>query len=74
MRGSEQLPKLNYVRSNEMANEDIKKLIKKHRLFRYEVADAMGISEGYLSTLLRKTLTEEMEQKVKEAINKLTNQ
>ena len=57
-----------------MANEDIKKLIKKHRLFRYEVADAMGISEGYLSTLLRKTLTEEMEQKVKEAINKLTNQ
>ena len=34
-----------------MANEDIKKLIKKHRLFRYEVADAMGISEGYLSTL-----------------------
>ena len=54
-----------------MANEDIKKLIKKHRLFRYEVADAMGISEGYLSTLLR---TEEMEQKVKEAINKLTNQ
>ena len=57
-----------------MANEDIKKLIKKHRLFRYEVADAMGISEGYLSTLLRKTLTEEMEQKIKEAINKLTNQ
>ena len=57
-----------------MANEDIKKLIKKHRLFRYEVADAMGISEGYLSTLLRKPLTEDMEQKVLEAINKLSNQ
>ena len=57
-----------------MANQEIKNLIKKHRLFRYEVAEAMGISEGYLSTLLRKPLTEEMEQKVKEAIKKLSNQ
>ena len=57
-----------------MANEEIKQLIKKHRLFRYEVADAMNVSEGYLSTLLRKPLTEEMEQKVKEAINNLSNQ
>ena len=57
-----------------MANQKIKELIKKHRLFRYEVAEEMGISEGYLSTLLRKPLTEEMERKVLEAINKLTNQ
>lgn len=57
-----------------MVNQEIKNLIKKHRLFRYEVAEAMGISEGYLSTLLRKPLTEEMERKVLEAINKLTNQ
>ena len=57
-----------------MANQEIKNLIKKQRLFRYEIADAMGISEGYLSTLLRKPLTEEMEQRLKEAINKLTNQ
>ena len=57
-----------------MANQEIKDLIKQHRLFRYEVADAMGISEGYLSTLLRKPLTGEMEKKVKEAIIKLTNQ
>ena len=57
-----------------MANQEIKNLIKKQRLFRYEIADAMGISEGCLSTLLRKPLTEEMEQRVKEAINKLTNQ
>lgn len=57
-----------------MANQEIKNLIKKHRLFRYEVAEAMGISEGYLSTILRRPLTEEMEQKVLEAINKLINQ
>ena len=56
-----------------MANQEIKNLIKTHRLFRYEVADAMGISEGYLSTLLRKPLTEKMEQRVCEAITKLTN-
>lgn len=55
-----------------MANQEVKNLIKKHRLFRYEVAEAMGISEGYLSTLLRKPLTEEMEQKALEAINKLS--
>ena len=57
-----------------MANQEIKNLIKKLRLFRYEVAEAMGISEGYLSTLLRKPLSEEMEQKVVDAINKLINQ
>ena len=57
-----------------MANEEIKNLIRKHRLFRYEVAEAMGISEGYLSTLLRKPLTKEMEAKVKDAINKIINQ
>lgn len=54
-----------------MANEEIKELIKKHRLFRYEVADVLGISEGYLSTILRKPLTEEMQTKVLAAINKL---
>ncbi len=57
-----------------MANEEIKNLIRQHRLFRYEVAEAMGISEGYLSTLLRKPLTEEMEAKVKDAINKIIEQ
>ena len=56
-----------------MANQEIKNLLKKHRLFHYEVADVMGISEGYLSTLLRKPLTEAMEQRVREAINKLIN-
>ncbi|MBQ3545644.1 MAG: hypothetical protein IJA34_11790 [Lachnospiraceae bacterium] len=54
-----------------MANTEIKNLIKKHRLFRYEIAEAMGISEGYLSTLLRKPLKEDMEQRLKEAINEV---
>ncbi len=54
-----------------MANEEIKSLIKKYRLFQYEIAEQMGISEGYLSTMLRKPLTKEMEAKVKDAINKI---
>lgn len=57
-----------------MANEEIKNLIRQKRLFRYEVAETMGISEGYLSTLLRKPLTKEMEEKIKDAINKIINQ
>jgi len=57
-----------------MANQEIKNLIRAHRLFRYEIADVMEISEGYLSTLLRKPLSVEMEQRVREAIIKLTNQ
>lgn len=57
-----------------MFNQEIKILIKKHRLFRYEVAEAMGISEGYLSTLLRKPLTADMKQKILEAVNRLINQ
>lgn len=57
-----------------MANEEIRNLIKKHRLFQYEIAEKIGISEGYLSTLLRKPLTKEMEDKVKDAINKIINQ
>ena len=57
-----------------MANEEIKSLIKKYRLFQYEVAEQMGISEGYLSTMLRKPLTKEMEENIKDAINKIINQ
>lgn len=57
-----------------MANEAIRNLIKKHRLFQYEIAEQMGISEGYLSTLLRKPLTKEMEENIKDAINKIINQ
>ena len=57
-----------------MANEDIKNFIKKKRLFQYEVADAMGISEGYLTTILRKPLSDERRKKVLTAITKLTEE
>ncbi len=52
-------------------NEEIIALIKKQRLFRYEIADAMGVSESYLSTLLRKPLTERHKNQILQAINKI---
>lgn len=54
-------------------NKEIKALIRQHRLFQYEVAEAMGVSEGYLSTLLRRPLTEQRAQSIKEAVEKLAN-
>lgn len=57
-----------------MANEEIKNLIRKHRLHQYEIADEVGISEGYLSTLLRKPLQDGMRERVVEAINKLKDE
>ena len=57
-----------------MGNEDIKNLIKKKRLFQYEVADAMGISEGYVTTILRKPVSDERRKKVLTAITKLTEE
>jgi len=50
-------------------NEAVKALIKKHRLFQYEVAEVMGVSEGRLSTLLRRPLTEKAESDIKAAIS-----
>ncbi len=55
-----------------MANEEIKNLIKKHRLFRYEIAEVMGVSEGYLSTILRKPLSDDHKKQIIEAIKKIT--
>ena len=54
-----------------MANEDIKSLIAKNRLHRYEVAREMGISDGYLSKLLRDPLTEEYQDKVVSSIKRI---
>lgn len=54
-----------------MANEEVKALIKRHRLFRYEIAEQMGISEGRLSTMLRKPLTADTEARIRAAITRL---
>ena len=53
-----------------MANNDIRKLIKEECLTHWQVADRLNISESTLVRKLRKELSEEEKQKIKNAIYK----
>lgn len=55
-----------------MDNADIKKFIKKHGLFRYEVANGLGISESQLSKMFRRALTEDEMKKIVQVVYKLS--
>lgn len=55
-----------------MANAEIKQTIKRNRLFQYEVAAEIGISEYTLCVWLRRELTQERKQLVVDAIQRLT--
>lgn len=52
-------------------NEDIKRKIKQSRLFQYEVAAALSISEYTFCKWLRRPLNEERKQLVEKAIESL---
>ena len=54
-----------------MANIKIRDAIKKARLFHYEIADELGMSESAFSKLMRKELTPEKKEKILQAINKI---
>lgn len=54
-----------------MANLELRKEIKKSRLFHYEIADALGITEAAFSKSLRKELTAERKRQVLDAINQI---
>ena len=55
-----------------MENIEIRTAIKKARLFNWEVAEEMGISESYFCRKLRRELPEEERNKVLAAIDRLT--
>lgn len=55
-----------------MANEQLRKKIKKSRIFHYEIAGALGITESAFSKLLRAEMEEQQKVKIVSAINKLT--
>ena len=55
----------------EQANEDIRQMIKGHRLHHYEVAALVGIDNCTFSKWLRTPLNEERRQAVLNAITKL---
>ena len=52
-------------------NEDLKKEIKSSRLFNYEIAEHMGISEPTFYRMLRRHLPDSKRQRIKEAISVL---
>lgn len=55
-----------------MTGKDIQNLIKKKRLYQWEVAQEIGINEFTLSRWLRGGLTKEREATILEAIKKLS--
>ena len=54
-----------------MNNNDIRQRIKSNRLYFYEIAEEIGITEFTLSRWFRKELTPEQQEKVLAAIDKL---
>lgn len=54
-----------------MNNIEIRNVIKKNRLYNYEVAAALGVSEFTLSRKLRNELSQEEKEKLLEVIEKV---
>lgn len=55
----------------KMKNADIRVTILTSGLKQYQIAEEMGISETYLSLLLRRDLSEEKRAEIFDAINRL---
>ena len=53
-----------------MNNIEIRNELKKRRMFNYELADLLGVSEFTLSRKLRKELPEEEKQRILSVIRK----
>lgn len=54
-----------------MENIDIRTAIKKARLFNWEVAEELGISESYFCRKLRRELPEDEKKRVLAAVDRL---
>lgn len=54
-----------------MPNSEIRTIIKKNRLFHYEIANALGISESAFSKWLRSEMDSEKKEKVVRAIDSI---
>lgn len=54
-----------------MRNKDIRKEVKDARLFLWQVADELSITDSSFSRMLRKELPEERKEEIRNAIKKL---
>ena len=60
------------VKEYSMNGKEIQEIIKKKRLYQWEVAKAVGINEFTISRWLRGTLSEEREEMILKAIETLS--
>lgn len=60
--------------SASLNNIEIRKTMKERRLFNYELAEALGISEFTLSRKLRKELPQEEKDKILQIIDQLAKE
>ncbi len=54
-----------------MRNKDIRELIKKKRVFYYEVAEALGVTATTFSKWLQRELPEERKNLIRSAVEKI---
>lgn len=54
-----------------MRNKDIRELIKKKRVFQYEVAEALGVTATTFSKWLQRELPEEKKNLIRSAVEKI---
>lgn len=54
-----------------MANIEIRNALKKKRMFNYELAELLGVTEWTLSRKLRKELSPDEKQKILDIIEKV---
>lgn len=59
-------------KGEDMANEDVKRILRKNGVYHYQVADALGLQDSAFSRLLRKDLTEEKKREIYAAVERLT--
>lgn len=53
-------------------NNDIRELAKKHGIYLYEIAMELNVSESTFIKSLRKELTDEKKEEIKQIINQLS--
>lgn len=54
-----------------LKNQEIRQLIKNSRILHYEIAAQVGVSEYTLCKWFRKPLTDEQQEKILSAINRI---
>ena len=58
-------------KGNNMANQDIRNEIKESGLYKWQIAERIGMNDGNFSRLLRRELSDEKKTLIRSAIKEL---